>query len=176
MKEDIVIFHGLGCNGNSVWIPWLSEKFRNKGYKVWSPSMPNPDQPKAEEWIEEAEKVIAKSKGPLVFIGHSLGGTLILHLLSKNAEWQKRLKHAYLFGAPSFTRPYTPDFWNKEMDWSEITKHSEKITAVWSRDDDRVPEDHIKMIEDNTDAKIEIVDGYGHFRELENRWFDKMAV
>jgi len=173
MKEDIVIFHGLGCTGDSVWIPWLTDLLEKKGHRVWHPSLPNTENPKADEWISAAENIISQTKNPLILIGHSLGGTLILHLLSRQAEWQSRLQKAYLFGAPSFTRPYTPQFYNEPFDWPSIQKHASKITAVWSRDDDRVPEDHIRMIAENTDAKIVITNGYGHFRELENPWLLK---
>jgi predicted alpha/beta hydrolase family esterase len=172
MKEDIVIFHGLGCNGESVWIPWLVKKLKTEGHRVWTPSLPNTTNPRAEEWVSAAEGVLAQTDQPLILIGHSLGGTLILHLLSRKAEWQSRLKHAYLFGSPAFTRPYTPEFYNEPFDWPSIKEHSSKITAVWSRDDDRVPEDHIREIESNIDAQIEIVNGHGHFRELTNIWLE----
>lgn len=172
MTEDIVIFHGLGCNGESVWIPWLAGKLRKKGHKVWTPSLPNTTRPRVEDWVAAAEEIIAQTDKSLILIGHSLGGTLILHLLSKKADWQARLKHAYLFGAPAFTRPYTPEFYNEPFNWPAIKKHSDKITAVWSRDDDRVPEVHIRTIENETNARIEIVNGHGHFRELENSWVE----
>lgn len=176
MKEDIVIFHCLGGNGESYWIPWLTQILEEKGHKVWHPTLPNAKNPMLEEWIEKADEIIAQTDKPIILIGHSLGGNLILHLLSESAPWQNRLHHAYLFGAPVYTSPYLANYDTRALDWEEINRHASKLTAIWSRDDDRVPEEHIRIIEENTDAQIRILDGYGHFREEENEILNKLTT
>jgi predicted alpha/beta hydrolase family esterase len=175
MKEDIVIFHGLGCDKTDVWIPWLAEKLRAKGHKVWTPSMPNTEMPRLEEWLEVAEHVLAETTGPLILIGHSLGGILILNLLANN--WQARLQKAYLFGAPAYTKPYTPDFHDEQPDWEAIrqnpafAENPKKLNIVWSQDDDCVFEDHFQIMQaELPTAKFHRLNGYNHFRDLTNPW------
>lgn len=169
MIEDVIVIHGYKGDGSSVWIPWLSEKLEKRGYNVIHPDMPNSSDPILSEWIAEFEKILGKLKNEIIVVGHSLGGSLILHML-ENEMWTHKLKRAIILGAPVYSAK-APDFFRSGFKWNDIRKNASKLTAVWSKDDDRVGEENINTIEKELSmAEVVRLDDLGHFMSPEFDW------
>src|SRR3989338_10261381 len=82
--KNALILHGAGNDSQGNWFPWLKLKLEKKGYRVWSPDLPNSDEPEQESWLH----TIFSNKSWMldedsVLIGHSAGATLILRVLEK---------------------------------------------------------------------------------------------
>lgn len=80
--KNALILHGAGNNSQGNWFPWLKQELFKKGYKVWSPNLPDSDTPKASLWLD----TIFSNKDwqfndHSTLIGHSSGATLILRIL-----------------------------------------------------------------------------------------------
>ena len=170
MKEQILIFHGYKAHGDSVWIPWLAQNLEQAGHKVLHPTLPNPAEPNLQDWKNAAQQSIASTQGPLVLIGHSLGGTLLLHLLEEDQPWFSRLSRVILLGSPCFLRETAKTFYTPGLNWEKIRLHGDKITAVWSEDDHIVPREHIEIIQKESGAQAIILNGYQHFQAKEFPW------
>src|SRR3989338_4984017 len=82
--KNALILHGSGNNSLGNWYPWLKQKIENRGYKVWSPDLPNSEKPMKDVWLNA---VFSNSQWEFnkesVIIGHSAGATLILRILEK---------------------------------------------------------------------------------------------
>lgn len=151
------------ANGSSIWIPWLAKELEKRGHRVWHPTMPDSDHPKLKDWLAKFEETVAKTDRPLIIIGHSLGGALALKLLEEKHDWTSRLVKTIVLAPPTYLSTKAPDFFEITMNWEGIRQRDSKLTAVWSTDDDRIPERHIHEIEKETKAKTIILENYGHF-------------
>lgn len=81
MKKRVVIVHGWEGSPTSDWIGWATEAFRNKGYDVLAPEMPDTNNPVIEKWIEHLRLVVGVVDENTYFIGHSIGCQTIMRFL-----------------------------------------------------------------------------------------------
>lgn len=81
MKE-VIIIHGWLSGPRHHWFPWLKEELVQRGYKVQTPTMPNPIRPDKEKWVAKLKQIL-KGKDPqnTILVGHSLGTPTILYAL-----------------------------------------------------------------------------------------------
>ena len=80
MATNIIIFHGTGCSSDFYWYPYIKENLEKRGYKVFVPNLPNPDEAKLEEWLSYVLNNLKITKDTIL-IGHSAGSPLILSIL-----------------------------------------------------------------------------------------------
>ncbi len=114
VKGTVLHLHGNGGNlsghlGGSWWLPEqgyqvLMLDYRGYGVSEGEPSLPAvyQDIDAAFDWLQKAPEVQGK---PLVVLGQSLGGALVVHYLAqRHPEYQSRLKALVLDGAPASYR------------------------------------------------------------------------
>lgn len=86
MKPPVVLLHGLARTERSM--RRLGKRLEEAGYPTWARSYPSRDLPIDElaalvgDWIEAD-----LGRGPLLAVGHSLGG-ILLRLLSERFAWK----------------------------------------------------------------------------------------
>ncbi len=81
MKKRIIIVHGWGGSPIADWIGWAAEVFREKGYEVIAPEMPDTDAPAIEKWMERLRFVVGIVDENTYFIGHSIGCQSVMRFL-----------------------------------------------------------------------------------------------
>lgn len=81
MNKRIIIIHGWGGSPTDDWIGWAAEVFREKGYEVVTPEMPDTNNPIIGKWVEHLKSVTGAIDGSTYFIGHSIGCQAILRFL-----------------------------------------------------------------------------------------------
>ncbi len=114
VKGTVLHLHGNGGNlsghlGGSWWLPEqgyqvLLLDYRGYGLSEGEPSLPEvyQDLDAAFDWLQKAPEVQGK---PLVVLGQSLGGALVVHyLVELHPEYQSRLKALVLDGVPASYR------------------------------------------------------------------------
>ena len=81
-KYKYLLLHGRHGGSQRDFFPWLRNELEALGHQVYSPDLPNTEDPKVEE---QADFIIKNFKiGPdTVIIGHSLGGAVALNILEK---------------------------------------------------------------------------------------------
>ena len=168
--KNALILHGAGNNSSGNWFPWLKLELEKKGYKVWSPDLPNSDIPVESQWLN----VIFKNKQWVfdrdsVLIGHSSGATLILRILEKLPEGAK-IKKAILVAGPIDKGtikkfwPYKEDLTKDPFSWQKIKSACQEFILIYSDND---PYDcgirHGKVIAERVNGSLILKTGQGHF-------------
>jgi len=179
MRERAFIIHGyLGYPGEA-WLPWLKVMLENRGYQVWLPAMPHPDQPTIPEWIDFIRELVGKPDARTVMIAHSLGCQAVLHYLETLGENTQSVGKTVLV-ASRFPTGMLPEEAGKKIEGDEILKPwlsarvdpksvgiaAGKCTVILSDNDPYVPIDEAKASFQGTfAAEIIIEHGKGHFNE-----------
>lgn len=95
LKKHVILIHGAGPkhyrslkDGTGDWQAKLPVDL-GEDYKVMAPQFPSPKNPSYEEWKILFNKYLAKVKGDLILVGHSLGGSFLLKYLSEESITQK---------------------------------------------------------------------------------------
>lgn len=139
--ENVLILHGAGNDSKGNWFPWLRKELEKKGYKVWSPNLPNSDEPKLEDWLNTifSNKEWEFNKESVI-VGHSAGATLILRILEKLSDGKKIGKAILVAGVVELgTKPeffqYKRSLVEKPFDWKKIKRSSQEFYFINSDND-----------------------------------------
>ena len=127
-----------------------------------APIMPKPDEPDATAWEAALGEHLRQQETPLVLVGHSVGGSVILKYLAGHGI------PAGLAGVVSIATP----FWEMsgwQQEWAlprGCEAHLAKLPRIalyHSRDDDEAPVSHVdRYAEALPKALVHKVDGRGH--------------
>jgi leucyl-tRNA synthetase len=115
VKRTALILHGNGGDGQKNWYPWLKKELEVRGYEVFTPNMPESDNPMSEKWLQALKSLIPYINKESIIIGHSLGCPTAIQFIEKNKLSVKKL----ILVAP--THP--------EMQWENIYQTHEKENA-----------------------------------------------
>lgn len=130
--KNAIIFHGSGCNPESYWLPYLKTELEKRGFDVWVPQLPNPNEEKLDEWLPFALEG-GKYTDETVLIGHSSGAPLILSILENLSE---PIKLAILVAG--FSRPISDEpkpILQEKYNWGKIKSNSENFVFINSDND-----------------------------------------
>jgi predicted alpha/beta hydrolase family esterase len=78
LSRSFLILHGLEGSGPDHWQSWLAERLRDRGERVAYPDLPDPYDPKPDEWLAALQPELAALEGDRVVLCHSLGCLLWL--------------------------------------------------------------------------------------------------
>lgn len=130
--KNAAIFHGIGDSPNSFWYPYVKKQLELKGYQVWSPQLPNFDDPKLQEQLDFVFGNFELNE-QTVLIAHSAGAPLILGMLE-----QASVKIAQAILAAGFCSPL-PQGANKMLKpsygWEKIKRNVKDIIFINSDND-----------------------------------------
>ena len=156
----VFMIHGWEGSGNNHWFPWLRGKLEEKGCKVFSPDMPNTNNPQREEWILYLRDLVGETDAETYFVGHSLGCQAVMRLL----EGKKSVGGSVLVAcfldvdfedpAESILRPWI----DAPLD---VTTIPGPIVAIFSDNDKWIPTDEEKNFKFT--KEIIILHNMGHF-------------
>lgn len=132
-------------------------------YHVIYPKMPDEENPKDAVWMTQIAEELASLDSPVVLVGHSAGGAVLLqYLLKKNVG--KRIAGIFLISIP---------YWGPEdEEGEEYTLHEGfasqlpigvPIFLYHSRDDEWVPFSHLEIYAEKIpQATVREFDNRGH--------------
>ena len=138
MKKRVYLIHGWEGSPEGGWFPWLKQALESQNFEVFSPSMPNTDHPRMDEWVAHLNEVVVEVDEHCYFVGHSLGCITILRYLEK-LNPQEKIGGVVLvagftsnLGYEALTN-FFPD--QGQLDWAGIKSHCKKFTAIHSDND-----------------------------------------
>lgn len=88
VKHQVLFVQGAGEGTHEQWDSKLVESLRRelgKSYEVRYPRMPREDEPSYARWKPVLERELEALPDGAVVVGHSVGGTVLLKLLTEHA-------------------------------------------------------------------------------------------
>ncbi len=164
---NVFIIHGIGGSPSENWLPWLKNELKKLGCRVLVPQLPNPEDPKLQNWLDAFEKYKPQLENSIV-VGHSLG---VAFLLSVIERLDKPVKAAFFVAG--FTTPldnpefdeFIGTFVGKQFDWNKIRRNCGKFYVMNSDNDPYVPLEQGRNLAKNLKAELIILKNAGHINE-----------
>jgi predicted alpha/beta hydrolase family esterase len=166
MQKRVLFIHGAG-DGAYAADRLLANSLQSAlgaGYDVQCPQMPDEEDAPYAAWADEIDKRIRSASGPIVLVGHSVGGSVLLKFLCDRPP-VPRLAGLFVIATPYWG---ADTFWH----WEEASLPADaesKLAGDWplffyhSRDDETVPFAHLAMYTAKFPrATIRALDGRGH--------------
>ncbi len=168
--KNVLILHGAGNNSSGNWFPWLKQQLGQKGIKVWSPDLPNPDHPILKEWLQTIfanKDWVFNSES--IMVGHSSGASLILRILEKLSKSIK-IDKAILVAAPIDKGVIAEYFILKEditkdlFNFEKIRNSCKHFYFIYSDNDPYdCGERNGRILQEKLGGELIIKKGQGHF-------------
>ena len=112
MPTTVLFVQGAGDmhhpEGSIHLARWL-ERELGDDFRVLAPEMPEAENPGYERWRGAIEKELAAIEGPVLIVGHSLGASTVLKMLSQSSA-PPRLRGLFLVSTPW----WEPEGWSAE--------------------------------------------------------------
>ncbi len=170
MKNAIIV-HGMPDKeeylkseipAQSHWLPWLAQELSRVGYEVAVPEMPQPYEPRYEQWkiVFEQNQITNET----LLVGHSCGAGFLIRFLSEQDIQVGRV----VLVAP-WIDPYhkdhnlVADFFDFEIDKHLVSKTA-GITIIVSTDDEESVLQTVAVLNSEiTGIEIKQMTNRGHF-------------
>ncbi len=163
--KKVLLIHGFEGSPNGGWRPWLMGELAAAGVYACALSMPNPEAPKVDAWVEEIARYTERdAQDELYFVGHSLGVPAILRFLERAPE------HVRFAGAVCVSGPVEPigdnasinAFLRPAFDFDAIRSKLGKACVIHGDNDPFVPVRHAEILASGLSAERVIVANGGH--------------
>jgi predicted alpha/beta hydrolase family esterase len=83
-QRRAVIAHCWSGRPEVGWYPEAARSLAAEGLTVQVPALPEPDEPRLDEWLAALSGAIGEADDSLLLIGHSLGAVALLHWLARS--------------------------------------------------------------------------------------------
>lgn len=128
-----LIVHDVLGSPTMDWIPDVTEKLRITGATVITPEFPRENLASFETWNKQLQTVLSTITGPVIMIGHGIGGTLLLTTITATDTKPDML---ILVGSP-VTAPthlgykkFSMDFFVAPIDMTKVRNQVETIYTI----------------------------------------------
>jgi uncharacterized protein len=164
MNENVLFIQGGGKGAYAADKKLASSLQESLGseYQVHYPMMPGEEDPEYETYKAQIAKEFASLGGPIILVGHSLGGTVLLRYLTEETV-EKPIAGIFLVATPYWTAEEWFDEHKLHQNLAASSHHIPPIFFYHSRDDDVVPFSHLAMYAAKLpQATIHELDRRGH--------------
>jgi len=160
----VVLLHGYKSSPDQNFFPWLKDELRKLDVEVVVPSLPNPEEPNLDEWLEATKKEVGRLDNETMVLGHSLGGVLALKMLER-FEMHGTPKASIFVATPwKLGAEKFETFFSDFIEWDELMWKSQEWLFVHSKDDPVVPVDHSEAYAKVLDGEVLLRDEEGHYQ------------
>ena len=169
-NKRVFIIHGFDAHPRKHWFVWLKQQVENLGASAEILSMPNPQKPILEEWIECIKHNVGMPNKDTFFVAHSLGtiSTLrYIHTLKQDKQNPKiggiLLVSGFCNPLPSL--PELDSFAKGDLDFANIITRVKNRIVISAQDDEIVPYEFSKNLAQNIEATFVGEPKGGHFMQ-----------
>jgi predicted alpha/beta hydrolase family esterase len=146
--RQVLFIQGAGESVHDQWDKHLVDSLARElgpAYEIRYPMMPDEADPSYARWKPEIERELATLEPGAVIVGHSVGGTTLLHLLAEGMS-ATRLGAICLIAAP-FIGPggWESDEVEPRSDLGARLPRDVPIYLYHGLDDDEVPSAHVEL-------------------------------
>lgn len=146
MKKQVLFIHSGGTQdphqGSSDLVAYL-RYWLGRTHHIMYPMMPDPDNPRYDRWKSMLREEVAQMDDPMILVGHSLGGSVLLKYLTEE-PCDKSVAGLFLVASPYWGKKN----WNveeyvlRDTFYTRLSQVS-KTFLYHSRDDEVVPYEHL---------------------------------
>ncbi|KFM95953.1 RBBP9/YdeN family alpha/beta hydrolase [Paenibacillus macerans] len=166
-RKKVYIIHGYGASPSSHWFPWLRDRLTEAGADVAVLTMPNPQEPNFNAWVNQLSASVPDLDGNTYFVAHSLGCiTTLRYLLRQNPA--KPIGGIVLvsgFAKPLPELPILDAFTEQPLDYDRVIRSASGRAVIAAKDDSIVPFAYSKELMEQIHADFYEVEHGGHFLE-----------
>lgn len=163
-QKKIIIIHGIWAGPDTVWLNWVGDELKKRGFEVISPQMPNPILPILDEWLGTIKDIVGDVDENTYFLGHSLGCITIANFLDGLDSNKKIGGAVFVAGFCRMTQvPFISQFCDCDINWPKLREMTKKYTLILSTTDHIVPMYLGKEFASKLDADVIIEKDKGHF-------------
>lgn len=164
-QKSLLLVHGASQysrpNLLEKWVPVLNAAF-GSDWNIFLPEMPNPEAPRVDAWLKAVAVALENLDGRIYFVGHSLGGSVLLQYVARNMPGQK---HLFIAAAPFWCGEDSN--WQHEpfkmTDMDIYSLRSCQLTFYHGTEDDIVPYGHLAEYQTVfPDAIVRSYEGMNH--------------
>ena len=147
-ERHVLFIQGGGAGVHDEWDDKLVDSLRRTlgdGHDVRYPRMPDEDDPSAASWSPAIHREMAELDGGAVVVGHSVGGTILIHVLAQPPT-APRLAAVVLIAAPFVGAGGWPaDEFELSSDLGARLPRGLAVHVVHGLDDETVPPAHADL-------------------------------
>jgi len=165
----VILVHGFNSSPDQNFHPWLAGQLRDRGFTVVAPALnlKSGEDLKLSEIVEEMKKAIGAVKNDDIFLGHSLGGLVMLNFLEA-VEMVETPRAAILVAAPwKVAKPELRQLFMADLDADVAIWKAREFFVVHSKDDKLVPFEHGEKLAGYLKAKLVATEVDGHYMDAE---------
>ncbi len=173
-QKRVFIVHGWDGHPEEGWYPWLKKELEARGFNVFVPQLPKPEEPRINNWVPKLKEVVGNPDEQTYFVGHSMGCQTIVRYLESLPEYM--MVGGAVFVAGFFkrltnledddtVRSVSEEWLKTPLDFNKVKIHLKKSIAIFSDDDPYVSSDNQGDFKDSLGSKIVIEHNKEHFRE-----------
>lgn len=172
--KRVFIIHGWGGVGGEGWQAWLKVELEKKGFQVFTPDMPDTENPKIETWVPLLAKLVGTCNQETFFVGHSVGCQTILRYLADLPAGEKAGGAVFVAGwltlqGLDFQEEKIAAPWLRlPLDFKKIRSKTKNFFALFSDNDPYVPMEDEKLFQEKLGAETLLFKNKGHFTEEPN--------
>ena len=163
--KNVLFIHSAGEQSDSEGSGPLAAALRagpGAGARLVAPIMPKPSAPDAAAWDAALAEHVREQPAPLVLVGHSLGGSVMLKYLAGHGM-PDGLAGVVSIAAPFWGMADWEQEWRLPQGFQTRLAELPRVVLYHSRDDDGVPVSHVdRYAEALPKAVVRKVDGRGH--------------
>jgi len=172
--KRVFIVHGWGGHPEEGWFPWLKKELETKGFEVLVPQLPDPDNPRIQNWVPKLAETVGVADENTYFVGHSMGCQTIARYLESLPEGVKVggavfvggfFKHLTGLESDLETQAVRKDWLETPLDLIQVKSHLPKSVAIFSDNDPFVPLDNQDDFRDKLGSRILVEHNKGHFND-----------
>jgi predicted alpha/beta hydrolase family esterase len=165
MPSQVLLVHSSGPQGPGEGSAPFADRLREElgsAYDVQFPIMPAPEDPHYEPWSERLGEILAGITDPVIVVGHSLGGSVVLKHLSESDRPQP-IAGLLLVAAPFWGKEDWAVEWALPEGWPDASTELPRTFVFHSRDDEEAPFAQMEIYAKRLpDAEVHPLDGNGH--------------
>lgn len=150
MGKQVLFIQGAGSGAYQEDEKLVTSLQRSLGaeYKVHYPKMPNEDEAEYEAWKHRIGAELSEMQGPVILVGHSIGGSVLIKCMSEIVS-KKKIAGIFLLAAP---------FWGGEgwlyegyeklalaKDFAAKLPKEARLFLYHCRDDEIAPFEHLLL-------------------------------
>ena len=161
--KKVFIIHCFEGSSNGGWRPWLMAELEKQDIYACSLSMPSPEKPILQEWLDEIKRYVDRdSQDEIYLVGHSLGGTAILRYLEKYTN--QNIKGVIFVSTPceKTKNEKIYSFLDTPFNYDVIKSKVSKVAVIHGSDDPYVPVSNAAHIAKELNGKLILVQNGKH--------------